>query len=351
MKNTLHALTNQNLLTELKALVKNECEVLGQIIRYLQEVEVRALHLELGYSSLFSFCTQLLGYSESAACRRIQAARSSIETPVLLTKLEAGTLTLCAVGELSRVAATVREQLIPQSEGKPKEAVKLLVAQHLPPQVAKSERVTVHRVKPVEESALPLFSAASVPAPPDESPQPIRYTVTLDLSEEEYRLLEEVALLSGTVKKSEAVVRALQLYRKHKSPIEREQRRQQKEQGDFTAAVEVNPTGLEQDRSRSIPSAIRDAVLVRDQGRCTYVGPDGHRCNESRWVQLDHIQPFSCGGEHSVANLRVLCGAHNRHVFQRSHVLGQNNEGTVTQSVYGDRVAVVSPGGRAVVEL
>ena len=337
MKNTLHALTNQNLLTELKALVKNECEVLGQIIRYLQEVEVRSLHLELGYSSMFSFCTQLLGYSESAACRRIQAARSSVETPVLLSKLEAGALSLCAVGELSRVAATVREQLIPQSEGKPKEAVKLLVAQHLPPRVAKSERVTVHRVKPVEEAILPLFSAASVAAPQAESPQPIRYTVTLDLSEEEYRLLEEVQRLSGTVRKGEAVVRALQLYRKHKSPMEREQRRQQqKEQGEFTATVEVNPIALEQDRSRYIPSAIRDAVLVRDQGRCTYVGPDGHRCSESRRVQLDHIRPFSCGGEHSVANLRVLCGAHNRHVFQRSHVLGQN-EGTVTQRVYGDR--------------
>jgi hypothetical protein len=37
-------------------------------------------------------------------------------------------------------------------------------------------------------------------------------------------------------------------------------------------------------------------------------------------VQLDHIHPFSCGGTHTVDNLRVTCGPHNRYVFERDWV-------------------------------
>ncbi|HSG29224.1 MAG TPA: HNH endonuclease signature motif containing protein, partial [Candidatus Krumholzibacterium sp.] len=63
---------------------------------------------------------------------------------------------------------------------------------------------------------------------------------------------------------------------------------------------------------RHIPRHIRDEVYSRDGGRCSFVGPDGTRCGSEWNVQIDHIRPFSKGGDHSPENLRLLCAKHNR---------------------------------------
>jgi hypothetical protein len=70
--------------------------------------------------------------------------------------------------------------------------------------------------------------------------------------------------------------------------------------------------GSASNRTRRIPVHVRDAVLLRDRERCTYVGPDGHHCAATTNLHLDHIEPFARGGAHEASNLRVLCAAHNR---------------------------------------
>ena len=70
------------------------------------------------------------------------------------------------------------------------------------------------------------------------------------------------------------------------------------------------------DPSRYIPAAVRAEVMLRDGGRCTYVGEDGHRCG-SKWdLELDHIVPFAKGGPSLASNLRVVCRVHNAHAAQ-----------------------------------
>jgi len=310
MNKIISSLTDQNLVAELKSLVQQEREVLAEIIRYLQEVDTRRLYLELGYSSLFSFCTQGLGYTEGSAYRRMKAARVSAETPEVLERIATGSVSLCAAVELSRVRTQIMRELLPLSEGKAKEEVKKLVAPYLAPTYTKPERVTIAPTKaPEVPKTLPLFEQKSE-APESSQAPPLRYSVTLDLSEEEYQLLEEVKQLSNSATRTQAIVSALTAFRKARSPAEREKRREERR---ITATVNVPA----RNRSRHIPDAVRDAVFVRDQGRCTYVGPDGHQCGEIRGVQLDHIHPFSCGGTHTVDNLRVRCGPHNRYVFER----------------------------------
>jgi 5-methylcytosine-specific restriction endonuclease McrA len=73
-----------------------------------------------------------------------------------------------------------------------------------------------------------------------------------------------------------------------------------------------------------IPAAVRRTVWKRDGGRCTYVGPDGHRC-ESRWqLQSDHVDPVALGGTSRVEDLRLRCRPHNlleaERVFGREHM-------------------------------
>jgi len=64
--------------------------------------------------------------------------------------------------------------------------------------------------------------------------------------------------------------------------------------------------------TRHIPSAIRRAVLQRDDFSCSYIAADGTRCNCRSHLHIDHVKPFSLGGRHTVGNLRVFCAAHNR---------------------------------------
>ena len=148
MDTIISSLTDHTLITELKNLVQQEREVLAEIISYLQEVDTRRLYLELGYSSLFSFCTQGLRYSEGSAYRRIKAARLSAETPEVLERIAAGSVSLCAAVELSRVPTQIMRELLPLSEGKAKEEVKRLVAPYLAPTSVKPERVTISPAKP-----------------------------------------------------------------------------------------------------------------------------------------------------------------------------------------------------------
>jgi hypothetical protein len=63
--------------------------------------------------------------------------------------------------------------------------------------------------------------------------------------------------------------------------------------------------------TRHIPRAVRREVLLTDNYRCSYIAPDGTRCDAKHHLHLDHIKPFSFGGGHNSDNLRVLCGGHN----------------------------------------
>jgi 5-methylcytosine-specific restriction endonuclease McrA len=70
--------------------------------------------------------------------------------------------------------------------------------------------------------------------------------------------------------------------------------------------------------SRNIPAHVKRAVWVRDGGRCTFRGPDGHRC-ESRSPEYDHIVPVARGGKSEVSNVRLLCRPHNQLEAERAY--------------------------------
>jgi 5-methylcytosine-specific restriction endonuclease McrA len=70
--------------------------------------------------------------------------------------------------------------------------------------------------------------------------------------------------------------------------------------------------------SRGVPAEVRRAVLERDGGRCTFVAENGKRCLSRRRLEFDHIQPVSRGGRSTVANIRLLCRAHNQLVAEQA---------------------------------
>lgn len=60
---------------ETLALFKEERRLTGLIIENLQKIADTKLYLEMGYSSMFQYCTQALGYSEASAYRRLEAIK------------------------------------------------------------------------------------------------------------------------------------------------------------------------------------------------------------------------------------------------------------------------------------
>ena len=74
-------------------------------------------------------------------------------------------------------------------------------------------------------------------------------------------------------------------------------------------------------RGRGISKRIARLVWERDGGRCTFEGTGGHRCGETRRLELDHIVPVAQGGKSTPENLRLLCRPHNHYEAER--VLGK----------------------------
>ncbi len=65
------------------------------------------------------------------------------------------------------------------------------------------------------------------------------------------------------------------------------------------------------ERSRCIPSSVRERLLERAGYQCEYRGPGGVRCTARTRLEVDHIVPIGKGGSRGEENLRVFCRGHN----------------------------------------
>ena len=64
--------------------------------------------------------------------------------------------------------------------------------------------------------------------------------------------------------------------------------------------------------TRYIPREIQRQVWREAQWRCTYVSPDGRRCDATHDLQIDHCEPWAMGGSSTdISNLRLVYRSHN----------------------------------------
>ena len=68
-----------------------------------RQVDKRQLYRDAGCSSLYTFCTDGLGLSESEAYLRMEAARAARRFPLILERLADGSVTLTAVSMLRSI--------------------------------------------------------------------------------------------------------------------------------------------------------------------------------------------------------------------------------------------------------
>ena len=94
-------LCDRDLLDATVRVAGDERRTTAELLALLAELDTRKLYLGEGYSSLFTYCTQRLHLSESAAYGRITAARAARRFPILLTRLADGDVTLTSISLLA----------------------------------------------------------------------------------------------------------------------------------------------------------------------------------------------------------------------------------------------------------
>ena len=148
------------LMNEIESEIRTERRSTAKIVRCLAAIDAQRLYLQLGFSSLYDLVTKRLGYSPSAAMRRIKAARVAIADPSVIAKLESGELNFATIDVLSNfVKEPVLKELAEEFCGRSKEDAEKIVAPLRP--VAKSavrDRVVPVVVRKSEEA--PLFENA-----------------------------------------------------------------------------------------------------------------------------------------------------------------------------------------------
>lgn len=298
--------SNKELMTNLKEFRREENQALAEIVRYLAEVDSRGSFREAGYSSLFTFCTEYLGYSEGGAARRVRAARCLQRSPQVYEQLKSGAITLCSLSEVALLVTDENQELILNSiRGASKREAQRVAESFGAAKPAKRSSIRARKVlltPPVELKTEPVeFAQAQTP------PAPIteeRYTFSFEVSAEVKALYDQAIKLVGHVKPEELFEKLL------KGFVNKE-----------TKAIKPSSIVKQSDpqmplatqkRSRFIPLKTRREVRERDGCQCSYVSSEGKRCQEQVGLEFDHIQPFSQGGVSQASNLRLLCKAHNQ---------------------------------------
>ena len=368
---SLRRLSDDELVARVKGLAARERRATALLVAHLAELETRDVYLRAGYSSLFTYCREVLALSEHEAYNRIEAARTARRFPVILDFLAAGEVTLTTVRLLGpHLTRENHRSVLESARGKHKAEVEEIVATLSPrPEVPASIRQLPERkpasllvatlepparIAPMARAAavLPASAEAGPPALPAGTPEaaagtlaaaagplasaagplaaailvplphPRRSAEVTPLSPDRYRYqltiggstLEKLRLAKDMLRHAlpsgddEAILdRALTALLTDLA---------RKEFGAGEKPRSSEKAGLGSGRvgspgSRHVPAPVKRAVWVRDLGRCTFAGTDGRRCGERGFLEFHHVRPYAAGGEASIENIQLRCRRHN----------------------------------------
>jgi hypothetical protein len=369
----LSSVSDDALLHELLVIVGSHRRVTAELVLHLGEVDARRLHVEKGFSSLFSYCVEELRFSEDEACRRIEAARLARRFPAIHSLLETAAVSLTVLGLLKPhlTDENHREMLAGVCGSSVRQAKEWLAAQFPQPDVPSTIRKQVARiparvmpplvgapvptgtenvlngVEPSLRGGLPASTrairiepssqdrfraepAAQARAIPDEPLSQDRF-VAPPIAATRARiepLSQDRFLVKFTASRvlREKLEQACDLMR-HANP-----------KGDIAVVLEHGVDLLiaelekkkqgRTDRPRKKPRPAQDThmtratrreVVGRDGWRCSFVAEEGRRCNARGFLEFDHKIPRGCGGSSEAKNLRLLCRAHNRWAAERAY--------------------------------
>lgn len=345
----LKTLSNDQLIRETQRVIKIESSATVAVIRRFREIYERELFLAEGYSSLFQMATELFGYENASAQRRINAMELMISSPIVEAKLESNELSLQAAADV---------QTFLNLEAKLKRPYSPLQITELVEVCSKKSVAAVRRELAARN---PVLKFRETKRAIGRDRIEIKYSITSELDAKLERLKQIWSHSNPSMSHEELIEKMTELALKAVDPLrkaERADRRAAKLKSNSSAhavsasqqaaapswsfkEVRVSEAGelqLEVDfetvgdaipvsfpsaettrRTRYIPAeSVRRTLASYDGQGCTFISvSSGKRCGSKYLSELDHIHEWSRGGSNESTNLRILCSAHNRWRSQR----------------------------------
>ena len=357
----LKKLSNNQLLLQTKNLVQKERQINIQVLQHLQEIESRKLYLKRSFSSLFEYAVKELGYSHSAAYRRIKAMRLCRDIPQATSKIKTGSLNLTTASQLQTFFEKKKRKTEKQVDAK----VTFLPAAGCVKDNADKDKKEENKLENKTPGGLNSTQKLDlIKKAEGQSSRELEKTLfeidpEIPISKERIRCVNnnkvEIKIIMD--KDCQQKLEDLKKLLSHKNPnmsygelfsllaelglnkydpkrkINKQNRipkvsisTQSKKITDKKPSklpVQQTKQKLHNHQrflkpTRYISSVMRHHVWMRDQGQCTYICPKTKRkCSSNHLLQIDHIKPFSLGGTHESDNLRLLCANHNQFAFSR----------------------------------
>ena len=291
---------------KLKELVASERKITAEIIEHIQEIDRKKIYLQLGYPTLFSFLTEDIGYSSSAAQRRIEAARILTSVPEMKHEIKSGNLNL---SQVALVAQSVRQKekenpLVPINA----EDKKVLLMSIKNQSYESSQKIICQKL----DLEIKSFDRKTVQK--DES---VRLEITF--TKEQMEAFTKVKSLMSHVNPSATVAEVFE----HLAKDFLKRKDLGGNNGVINSSDSVgNSTNTKQrnaesaitttNKRKSLSVNIKRIVWTRDRGQCQHLNlTTGKRCGSTHLLEIDHVKRLRHGGGDHPQNLRLLCKAHN----------------------------------------
>ena len=265
----LNHLTDLTLLKDTKNLANEYREVTAKLLHHISEVDRRKLYTELGYSSLFYYVVQELGFDDASAIRRVKAAKLLEGMPEIEQKIESGELTL---SNLAKVSDVIKQNNITDQDKKAEI-------------IGKVENLSTRSC----EKLLLEMTDKELPQPRREI-KPITKTLnllTVTVNDDGASLLQELKGLLAHRKLSQDKLFEI-IFTKAKEKIEAER---------FKTESKSTKTAI--GHTRYIAAADKRDTYLKDK-KCA-------KCGSTYALQFAHKEPYAMGGKTTGQNLKILC--------------------------------------------
>jgi hypothetical protein len=287
---------------ELKELVKTERKITHEILLLIQTLDVTKSFRELGYSSLFEYLTKEIGYSESAAQRRISSARLIKDVPKIEENLMSGSLNL---SQVALVHTAIKQE--EKSQGKN------LSSGRKAEIVEKLKNKSYFETKKIIKEELPAFELPLAKINPALNN---KLHVTLEFSEQDWKKVQKLLARMSHKIPSQKLEDLLLYWQKQIEVKENSSNAKMKNPGKSlpNRQCKVTPVEYSQKQKRKyIPVRISRKLLHMSGGQCEYVSPiSGRRCESKHFLEKDHRIPLASNGTNDFSNFRILCRSHNQ---------------------------------------
>ncbi len=269
----LNSISNTVLLSQIKVLVSKERQILASILDYLQEIYQRKIFVELGYSNIIKFMIHELGYSESAAFRRYNALKLTIEIPKAKEKIMEGSLSLANVMQ-------IQSMLKNESLESKTRAIDLIKNQT----IKNAEKTLFEHFPQIDAKEKTIVKRDSINTQ--------RISVSLDDSA--ISNLNKLKALTKNYSESEIIQLALK---------------------NLIDGITKEKKKISISKSKNacfIPASIKQEAKIKAKFTCSFP-----LCDEIHFLEVHHKLPISLGGNSEINNLQVLCSAHHRYIHRQ----------------------------------